>query len=65
MTIGNGVDSAAYYSSVNSGNELMMQIGTQILKKTMDAAEIQGAQITRMMEQSVNPGLGANVDIRI
>jgi hypothetical protein len=43
----------------------MNAIDTSILKKSLDSTEQTGAMITKMMEQSVNPNIGANIDVRI
>lgn len=64
MEISDGIDIAAY-SMMNKQASLMQGVGTQVLKKTMDLQELQGAQLAQMMEQSVNPNLGANIDVRI
>ncbi len=64
MELSDGIDIAAY-SIMNSQNVTMEQISTQVLSKVMDTAEAQGAAITAMMEQSVNPNLGGNFDITI
>lgn len=42
----------------------MNAIDMAMLKKSLDAVETNGAMITQMMEQSVNPNIGANIDIR-
>ncbi|MBO5488068.1 MAG: YjfB family protein [Eubacterium sp.] len=62
MELGDGMDVAAY-SMMYSQSSTMSAVSTGILAKTMEAAEIQGEQLTKMMEQSVNPGLGRNIDI--
>lgn len=36
-----------------------------VLAKSLDTAETAGQGIIKMMEQSVNPNLGANIDTRI
>lgn len=46
------------------------QVGTAVLSKAMDTNEALGAGMVHMidaaaMERSVNPGVGANLDIRI
>ena len=41
------------------------QASTQVLKLSMDQAETTGAQLTKMMELSVNPELGANIDVSV
>lgn len=40
-------------------------IDISILKKSLDAVEMSGDMITQMMEQSVNPNIGANIDVRV
>lgn len=40
-------------------------IGTAVLSKSLDTFEQSGQDMIKMMEQSVNPNLGANVDVRI
>ena len=40
-------------------------IDMAMLKKSLDAVETNGAMITQMMEQSVNPNIGASIDIRL
>lgn len=49
---------------------LQSQVSTSVLDKTMDANETMGAGLVQMidaaaMEQSVYPGVGANMDLRI
>lgn len=46
------------------------RVGTAVLSKAMDANEELGAGLVQMidaaaMEQSVNPGVGANFDMRV
>lgn len=48
-----------------SGTSNMNAIDTALLRKSLDAVETNGAMLTQMMEQSVNPNIGANVDIRL
>lgn len=43
----------------------MNAIDTSLLKKSLDTAETSGAMLVQMMEQSVNPNIGANIDIRL
>ena len=43
----------------------MNAIDISILKKSLDAVETSGDMITRMMEQSVNPNIGANIVISL
>lgn len=48
-----------------SGTSYMNAIDTALLRKSLDAVETNGAMLTQMMEQSVNPNIGANIDIRL
>lgn len=48
-----------------SGTENMNMIDISILKKSLDSVETSGAMLIQMMEQSINPNLGANIDIRL
>lgn len=43
----------------------MNAIDIAMLKKSLDAVETNGDMITQMMERSVNPNIGANIDIRL
>ena len=62
MELADGIDIAAY-SIAHSEVQMMQGVSTAILAKTLDMAEIQGAELTRLMELSVNPDLGSNIDI--
>ena len=62
MEIADGMDIAAY-SVAHSQNQVLQDMGIGILAKTLDMAKIERAQLTKMMELSVNPGLGSNIDI--
>ncbi|MCH5252866.1 MAG: YjfB family protein [Lachnospiraceae bacterium] len=64
MDLSMGMDIAAY-SMANSQNQVMSGVGVAVLKNVMDMQEMVGAELTQLMEQSVNPNLGANIDIRI
>lgn len=48
-----------------SGTQKMDAIDISILKKSLDSVEMSGDMITKMMEQSVNPNIGANIDVRL
>ncbi len=52
--------------------KVAQEVGVSVLKKAMDSAEGQGADLvrmlevnTKMLEQSVNPHIGGNIDISI
>lgn len=50
--------------------DLQAKVGTAVLDKTLDLGEVLGEGMVEMidaaaMERSVNPNVGANVDLRI
>jgi len=45
-------------------NETLQDVGTALLSNALNVQESIGAATVSMMEQSVNPSLGANIDIR-
>lgn len=40
-------------------------IGTAVLAKSLDNAETSGQDLVQMMEQSVAPNLGKNIDLKV
>lgn len=53
-----------------SGISTQSQVGTAVLSKAMDTNEALGEGLVQMMdaaamERSVNPGIGANFDMRV
>ncbi|SFJ13583.1 Putative motility protein [Paenibacillus sp. UNC496MF] len=44
---------------------LAQAVGIQVLKMAQDQATAQSQQLVRMMQQSAQPNLGANLDIRV
>ncbi|MCI8365610.1 MAG: putative motility protein [Eubacterium sp.] len=55
----------ASYSMANASLSVMSNVSVAMLDKTLDLQKTMGDNITRMMEQSVNPSLGGNIDIRV
>ena len=53
---------AAYYTSVNSLNT---QIGIAMLGKSLDTVDALGSDMIKMMENSVTPYLGGNIDLSV
>ncbi len=57
-------------STALSTNQIQTQVSTAVLDKSMDTLETLGQGMVQMidaaaMELSVNPHLGANIDMRI
>lgn len=48
-----------------SQSRLLTEVGVAILAKNLSSAETIGEDIVKMMEQSVNPNLGSNIDITL
>ncbi|MBR4168939.1 MAG: YjfB family protein [Lachnospiraceae bacterium] len=44
---------------------VMTEVGTAILSKAIDQGQENGDTLTKMMEQSVNPDIGGNIDISL
>lgn len=64
MDMSLGMDIASY-SMANASLSVMSNVSVAMLDKTLDLQKTMGDNITRMMEQSVNPSLGGNIDIRV
>ena len=58
MIIG-GLNTSINTSDINNDIQVAM------LKKSLDTIETSGADLTKMMEASVTPELGQNIDISI
>ncbi len=58
MVIG-GLSTNINTSDVNNDIQVAM------LRKSLDTVETSGVELTKMMEASVNPGLGQNIDVSI
>lgn len=52
-------------STALSTTQLQNDVGVLMLGKQLDTVEVMGDSMIKMMEQSVTPHLGANIDISI
>ena len=52
-------------STSMSLTNLQMDVGYSILAKSMEVAENAGDAITNIMEKSVNPNIGSNIDVYV
>lgn len=52
-------------STALSMSRLSTEVGTALLDKTMETTEELGAAMVKMMERSVNPHIGGNIDISV
>jgi len=52
-------------STVMKQNSLSQAVGLRLLKMSNDQATQNGQNIVKMMEQSVQPNLGGNLDLKV
>ena len=52
-------------SMAMSASRINTQWGIGMLSKALDMAEVVGDELTAMMEASVTPNVGQNIDIRV
>ena len=55
----------AAISMAMSQQNLMNNVNVALLSKSLDTVETAGADMVKMMEQSVQPNLGQNIDITV
>jgi len=55
----------AALASISKYTALRQSVGTAVAKLTMDQNENQAQDLIRLMESSLNPDLGTNIDIRV
>lgn len=55
----------ASLSTALSTTQLQNDVGVLMLSKQLNTVEVMSDSMIKMMEQSVNPNLGANIDISI
>ena len=65
MEITMDIMDVAGLSTALSSTQLVNNVQVAVLKQSLDTLETNGDGLTKMMETSVNPGLGQNIDIRI
>lgn len=52
-------------STVLSNSNKQSAVGLMMLNKALDADQMNGDAMTKMLERSVNPMVGQNIDIRL
>ena len=58
------MDIAAISMAISQQN-LMTNVNVALLSQSLDTVETVGADMVKMMEQSVHPNLGQNLDITV
>jgi hypothetical protein len=56
------IGSIADYSMMMSQNQLMTNVSTEVLSMTLDSFQSQADEVVKMMEASVQPYLGQNIN---
>ena len=64
MNIGN-VSSALRAINASEPSSLMESVGVKMLDKSLDASVSMNDSMIRMMENSVTPYLGGNIDVSV
>ena len=64
MNIGN-VSSALSAINASEPSSLMESVGVKMLDKSLDASVSMNDSMIRMMEKSVTPYLGGNIDVSV
>ena len=59
------IDSIPYISMALAHEQVMSAVGTSMLEETLDIAASQIGDLTKAMELSVNPAVGANFDVAV
>lgn len=55
----------AGYSMISNQMKLMTQVSVAVAKLAMDTAKDSSSEFAKMLEQSVEPGKGASIDIKV
>ena len=59
------IDSIPYISMALAHEQVMSAVGTSMLEETLDIATSQIGDLTKAMELSLNPAVGANFDVAV
>jgi len=65
MDVSLAMPDIASLSTVMATQRVQNEVGTAMLAKSLDTFEQAGEDMTRMMELSVNPAVGANFDVSV
>ena len=62
---GLSVDSITTLAMGMSQMKALSEVNTALMSMSLDNASTQGGELVKMMEQSVNPSVGGNIDISV
>jgi len=55
----------AAFSMLNSQTQVMTNVNTALLSMSLDTIKTSGDNMVKLMESSVTPNLGQNIDIKL
>ncbi|MBO4265909.1 MAG: YjfB family protein [Lachnospiraceae bacterium] len=59
------MDAIPYISMAMAHENVMSAVGTRLLESSLDIASAEVENLTKAMELSVNPSVGANFDVAV
>ncbi len=59
------IDTIPYIAMAMAHENVMSAVGTSMLESSLDVAASEVASLTKAMELSVNPAVGANFDVAV
>lgn len=59
------IDAIPYISMAMAHENVMSAVGTRLLESSLDIASAEVENLTKAMELSVNPSVGANFDVAV
>ena len=59
------IDAIPYIAMAMAHKNVMSAVGTSMLEASLDVASSEIDSLTKAMELSVNPAVGANVDVAV
>lgn len=65
MNLDSTLSALSANEAISGPGSLSVAVGTKLLDQSMELNEQMSDSMVKMMENSVNPNLGANIDIRI
>lgn len=59
------IDAIPYISMAMAHENVMSAVGTRLLESSLDISSAEVENLTKAMELSVNPAVGANFDVAV
>lgn len=65
MEVSMATPNVALMATTMAASKTQNDVGVAMLAKSLDTYQANGAALTKMMEQSVNPAIGGNFDMSV